>query len=62
MIGTSLQVYPAAGLIHYAFAGAPKYYIDPMAIAVPLIPKLEIIRKTAGEGVPELVDRLMSEV
>lgn len=61
VIGTSLQVYPAAGLIHYAFAGAPKYYIDPKAIAVPLIPKLEIIRKTAGEGVPELVSRLLKE-
>lgn len=61
VIGTSLQVYPAAGLIHYAFAGAPKYYIDPKAIAVPFIPKLEIIRKTAGEGVPELVSRLLKE-
>jgi len=62
LIGTSLQVYPAAGLIHYVFAGAPKYYIDPKAVEVPYIPKLEIIRKTAGEGVPDLVDRLMSEV
>jgi len=61
VIGTSLQVYPAAGLIHYAFAGAPKYYIDPKAVAVPFIPNLEIIRKTAGEGVPELVDRLLEE-
>jgi NAD-dependent deacetylase len=62
VIGTSLQVYPAAGLIHYAFAGAPKYYIDPKAVAVPFNPKLEIIRKTAGEGVPELVERLMLNV
>ena len=54
-----MQVYPAAGLIHYAFAGAPKYYIDPQAAAVPFIPLLEVIRKTAGEGVPELVERLM---
>ena len=59
IIGTSMQVYPAAGLIHYAFAGAPKYYIDPKASAVPFIPNLEVIRKTAGEGVPELVERLM---
>jgi NAD-dependent deacetylase len=61
IIGTSLQVYPAAGLIHYAFAGAPKYYIDPKAVSVPFIPMLETIRKTAGEGVPELVSRLMEE-
>lgn len=61
VIGTSLQVYPAAGLIHYAFAGAPKYYIDPKAVAVPFLPKLEIIRKPAGEGVPELVEKLLQE-
>ncbi len=59
IIGTSLQVYPAAGLIHYAFAGADKYYIDPNAASVPFIPKLEIIRKKAGEGVAELVEKLL---
>jgi len=61
IIGTSMQVYPAAGLIHYAFAGAPKYYIDPKATAVPFIPLLEVIRKTAGEGVTELVERLLGD-
>jgi NAD-dependent deacetylase len=61
IIGTSLQVYPAAGLIHYAFAGAPKYYIDPNAAEVRYMPKLQIIRKTAGEGVPELVEKLLME-
>jgi NAD-dependent deacetylase len=60
IIGTSLQVYPAAGLIHYAFAGAPKYYIDPRAMAMPFIPMLEIIQKTAGEGVPELVSKMIN--
>jgi NAD-dependent deacetylase len=62
IIGTSLQVYPAAGLIQYAFIGAPIYYIDPKAVAIPFIPNLEIIRKTAGEGVPELVSMLLEEV
>ena len=61
IIGTSLQVYPAAGLVHYAFAGALKFYIDPKADHVPFIPNLEIIRKTAGEGVPELVNKLMED-
>jgi NAD-dependent deacetylase len=61
IIGTSLQVYPAAGLIQFAFTGAPIYYIDPKAVAIPFIPNLEIIRKTAGEGVPELVGRLLEE-
>ena len=61
IIGTSLQVYPAAGLIHYVFQGAPKYYVDPKAVAVPYVHNIEIIQKTAGEGVPALVDRLLSE-
>ncbi len=61
IIGTSLQVYPAAGLISYAPAASPKYLIDPKAVAVPYIENLEVIRKTAGEGVPELVERLMGK-
>lgn len=59
IIGTSLQVYPAAGLLHYVFQGAPKYYIDPKAVAVPFVDNLEIIQKTAGEGVPPLTDKLL---
>ena len=62
IIGTSLQVYPAAGLVHYVFQGAPKYLIDPKAEHVPYVYNLEIIRKTAGEGAPALVDRLLREV
>lgn len=62
IIGTSLQVYPAAGLVHYVFQGAPKYLIDPKATAVPFLDNLEIIRKTAGEGVPPLVDKLLEQV
>ncbi len=61
VIGTSLQVYPAAGLIHYVFQGAPKYLVDPKAVAMPLVENLTVIRKTAGEGVPELVSRLLEE-
>ena len=29
VVGTSLQVYPAAGLLHYAPAGCPIYVVDP---------------------------------
>jgi NAD-dependent deacetylase len=59
VIGTSLQVYPAAGLIHYVPAGCIKYVIDPKAAPMPSVEKLEIIRKKATEGVAELVGRLM---
>jgi NAD-dependent deacetylase len=62
IIGTSLQVYPAAGLLHYVFQGAPKFLVDPKAETVPFVYNLEIIRKTAGEGVPPLVDKLLNDL
>lgn len=35
IIGTSLNVYPAASLLHYVRPGTPVYYIDPNPAAVP---------------------------
>jgi NAD-dependent deacetylase len=61
VIGTSLRVYPAAGLMHYARHDCPKYYIDPQATPVPMVRNLEVIKKKAGEGVTEVVGRLMRE-
>ncbi len=61
VIGTSMVVYPAAGLINYVSDDVPKFYVDPKAFQVSGISNLEVIRKKAGEGVPELVDRLLSE-
>lgn len=60
VIGTSLDVYPAAGLINYVSENAMKYLVDPKAKRLPYIMNLEVIEKTAGEGVPELVTRLLS--
>lgn len=61
VIGTSLRVYPAAGLIHYVPAESKKYIVDPNAELVSMVENLHVIRKKAGEGVPELVERLLSE-
>jgi len=61
VIGTSMVVYPAASLIVYVGSDKPKYYIDPKAFQVGGISNLEIIKKTAGEGVPELVSKLLNE-
>lgn len=58
IVGTSLVVYPAAGLIDYAPPGTEKYYVDPAAIS---IPGYNIVKEKAGIGVPLIVDRLMSE-
>jgi NAD-dependent deacetylase len=53
IIGTSMQVYPAAGLVHYARRGVPVYLIDPKEVSVPanVIP----IREKASTGMKLLV-------
>ncbi len=54
VIGTSLRVYPAAGLLHTVPAGIPKYLIDPQAEPDRSVPNLTVIRSTATEGMKEL--------
>ena len=58
VIGTSLNVYPAAGLIHYVPANIPFFLIDPEPVSVYTSHKVEYIRKGAGEGVLIMTDRL----
>lgn len=60
IIGTSLNVYPAAGLINYVQAGTPIYIIDPNEVAVSR-GKINFIRKGASEGVAELRRLLRDE-
>ncbi len=57
IIGTSLNVYPAAGLIHYAPAGIPIYVIDPKEVQ-PISRNVHFIRKVATAGMRELFDIL----
>lgn len=57
VIGTSLNVYPAAGLIHYTQAGTPIYLIDPAPIHAGA--NVKQIQKGASEGMKELFDQLM---
>jgi len=59
VVGTSMAVYPAAGLIGYVNDDVPKYYIDPNAFALSGITNLNIIKEKAGTGVPRLVKDLM---
>ncbi|MEO5892780.1 MAG: NAD-dependent deacylase [Ferruginibacter sp.] len=54
VVGTSLQVYPAASLLHYAPPYLPKFIIDKKIPAVEHYPNLTFIEKTATEGVAEL--------
>lgn len=54
IIGTSLQVYPAAGLYRYAGEGTPIYIVDPADIRLSDI-RIQHIRKTATEGIEDFV-------
>lgn len=55
IIGTSLVVYPAAGLLGYASSGIPVYLIDPAEVGIPSGHSVHFIRKGATEGMKELV-------
>ena len=62
VVGTSLQVYPAAGLIHYGKPGVPIYYIDPKPATIyELANPLEVIPMSATKGVPYLREKLLKK-
>jgi NAD-dependent deacetylase len=61
VIGTSLNVYPAAGLIDYAPEKAPIYLIDPNDVNAPLHRKYEFIREKASVGVKILIEKLTGQ-
>jgi NAD-dependent deacetylase len=62
VVGTSLEVYPAAGLIHYAPAGSRKYLIDPNLNDALKLQGLRVIQSTAAKALPVLVNKLLSEI
>lgn len=58
VIGTSLVVYPAAGLINCVRPGTPIYYIDPNPADVSGIPDVTVIREPATKGMEILASKL----
>jgi NAD-dependent deacetylase len=60
VIGTSLNVYPAAGLIHYVTGTVPVFLIDPNEVFSGK-PGIRPIRSGAGEGVSELIRLLRNQ-
>ena len=56
VIGTSLNVYPAAGLLHYVRPGTPVYYIDPHPASVPT--GVTVLPLPATQGVARLAAML----
>lgn len=62
IVGTSLNVYPAAGLMGYAPANCKLYYIDPNPNLGPATQYFTVIPKVATEGMKEFVDIISQEV
>ena len=58
IIGTSMNVYPAAGLLNYVPYNAEVYLIDPKDVLIDTDRKITHIKKGASEGMKELMERL----
>ena len=61
IVGTSLNVYPAAGLSNAVKPDTKVYLVDPGGVETMGISNLTIIKSTATEGLPKLVDFLLEE-
>ncbi|HCC70705.1 MAG TPA: NAD-dependent protein deacylase [Bacteroidales bacterium] len=61
VVGSSLNVYPAAGLIGYAPQNASLWLIDPENVMAPVNRHVEIIQEKAGKGVELLTRRLLDK-
>lgn len=59
VIGTSLVVYPAAGLVDLASDNIPRYIIDPKFPELRDLSRWSHIKKRAAEGTPKLVENLL---
>ena len=63
IIGTSLQVYPAAGLMNYVDQSVPVYYIDPKPATIYDLPnELKILPLTAVEGMKIVKEELLNSI
>ena len=58
IIGTSLNVYPAAGLINYVPRTAPIYVIDPKTVKISNSPRIRFLETTATKGMQVVFDEL----
>jgi len=61
VIGTSLNVYPAAGLLSYVRRGAKMFLIDPKPVKVPYGIDIQVIQTGASQGMEQLVEILEKE-
>lgn len=59
VVGTSLAVYPAAGIVDFAPSHIPKYLIDPAEVSVARVKNLTVIKEKAGSGLTKLAEELL---
>ena len=59
VVGTSMQVYPAAGLVEYSPYEAERYLVDPRPPVG--LANISVIEAKAKDGVPQLVEKLIAE-
>jgi NAD-dependent deacetylase len=60
VVGSSLVVYPAAGLVNYAPEHAPVFVVDPNEVNSPTYKKVEVIKEKAGKGIHLLKEKLIA--
>jgi NAD-dependent deacetylase len=60
IVGTSLNVYPAAGIVHFVSEKCDKYLVDPGQIQVSDLANLSIMRENASSGLPRLSKELLA--
>lgn len=59
VVGTSLQVYPAAGLVQYAFGAKARFIIDPAIPEVGRLKGFTAIEEGAGSGLAKMKNMLL---
>lgn len=62
VVGTSLVVYPAAGLVDYVPRHVPKFVVDPKRPEIAHLPNVEFITEKAGVGMERLLTKLLTMV
>ncbi len=61
VVGTSLNVYPAAGLIHYCKPGTPLYVVDPQEIAgIRSSGKVRFVQEKASTGLRVVLEEILA--
>jgi NAD-dependent deacetylase len=62
VVGTSLQVYPAAGLVDYVESNVPVYVVDPHMPHLRPRPQLHLYEENAGTGMLKVKEHLLSSL